>query len=814
MTNSIKTRRSNRSIPFLIQNGLLLLIFSLTSNISPITPAQATDFTKAQVIYEAKGSRHFQKAIQMLVEEIHHRTRVQLASGHQPSLNTPEIRILTESQSESLPPALKNQPLSGHAEGFAIYSLENSSKIHVIGHDDRGVLFGIGRLLRELTLTRDRVELVGNLKIVSTPQTKIRGHQLGYRPKTNSYDAWDIDQWEQYYRDLIIYGTNAIELIPPRSDDDDDSQHFPRPPLEMMIKMSKLADDYGIDLWIWYPAIDGDYSEPAMVEFALKEWAEVFKVLPKIDVVFVPGGDPGHMRPVHMMNLLEKQTVSLKKYHPKAQMWMAPQSFNRVWFDEFIEIMKAEPKWLSGVAYGPQNLLDLKTLRKVIPAKYPIRGYPDITHNLSCQHPVTNWDYAFALTQGREAINPRPYDQAAIFKSYSPYTIGFISYSEGCHDDINKIIWSGLAWDPQASVRSILRDYSKFFIGPDYQDAFAEAIISLETNWQGPLIANTGVETTLLRFQSMEKAAAPAVLRNWRFQQPLYRAYYDAWLRQRLISETARQQEAESLLRQTTMNKTSSYLIQAIAKLQTSDTVMVAPELRNRINELADSLFQTAKMQLATIKYHGKPGRGTSQDQIDVPLNDRPWLVPQLQSIQELKTDKERLEAIDKILNRTNPGPGGFYDDLGDPARQSHLEPGKSFAEDPEVRNSVFNGFEYRLESPIAWCRYAQTMYDEPIVMKYNELDKDQKYNLRVTYAGDNFRIKIQLVANGLMIHGPMMKPNPHKSLEFELPKELTKDGKLELRFNRDPGVGGNGRGCQVAEVWLIPVSNSVPVKP
>jgi hypothetical protein len=796
-------------------NRKLLYPISLLCGLLLHVPARATDYTNAHVVHGPGTSRHFQKAVQMLVEEIHHRSRVKLGIGHDPGQNLPEIHVLTEAQSGSLPAVLKTQPVANQAEGFAIYSLEKPSRIYVIGHDDRGVLFGLGRLLRELNLTRDRVELTQPLKIVSSPKTKIRGHQLGYRPKTNSYDAWDIDQWEQYYRDLIAFGTNAIELIPPRSDDDADSLHFPRPPLEMMVKMSKLADDYGIDLWIWYPAIDGDYSEPAMVEFALKEWAEVFKVLPRIDVVFVPGGDPGHMRPMHMMKLLEKQTVSLKKYHPKAQMWMSPQSFNRVWFDEFIEIMKGQPKWLSGIAFGPQNLIELKTLRELIPAKYPIRGYPDITHNLSCQHPVTNWDFAFALTQGREAINPRPYDQAAIFKSYQPYTIGFISYSEGCHDDVNKIIWSGLAWDPDATVRSILRDYSKFFIGPEYQDGFAEALIQLENNWRGPLIANTGVETTLEQFQSMEKAAAPAVLRNWRFQQPLYRAYYDAWLRYKLISETARQQEAEALLRQATMNKTNSYLVKAIARLQTSDTEMVAPELRNRVNELADSLFQTAKMQLATVKYHGMPGRGTSQDRIDVPLNDRPWLVPQLQGIQGLKTDQERLEAISTLLNRTNPGPGGFYDDLGDPARQPHLVLEKSFADDPEVRHSVFNGFEYRLEAPIAWCRYAQTMYDHPIVMKYNELNKDQEYKLRVTYAGDNFRIKIQLVADGRMIHPPMMKPNPHKTLEFALPKELTADGKLELKFNRDPGVGGNGRACQVAEVWLVPVSKpATPVKP
>ena len=35
----------------------------------------------------------------------------------------------------------------------------------------------------------------------------LRGHQLGYRPKTNSYDAWTPAMWEQYVRDLVVFGT-------------------------------------------------------------------------------------------------------------------------------------------------------------------------------------------------------------------------------------------------------------------------------------------------------------------------------------------------------------------------------------------------------------------------------------------------------------------------------------------------------------------------------------------------------------------------------------------------------------------------------
>src|SRR5207244_10925363 len=188
--------------------------------------------------------------------------------------------------------------------------------VFVVGNDARGVLFGVGRLLRELHMTRGKVTLAGPLEITSAPKYPLRGHQLGYRPKTNSYDAWDLPQWEQYIRDLAVFGANTVELIPPRSDDDTDSPHFPKPPMEMMIGMSRLLDEYGMDVWIWYPAMDEDYSDAATLAFALEEWGEVFRQLPRIDAIFIPGGDPGHTHPRILMSLLAKQAPVLHRSHP------------------------------------------------------------------------------------------------------------------------------------------------------------------------------------------------------------------------------------------------------------------------------------------------------------------------------------------------------------------------------------------------------------------------------------------------------------------------------------------------------------------
>ena len=62
--------------------------------------------------------------------------------------------------------------------------------------------------------------------------------------------------------------------------------------------------------------------------------------------------------------------------------------------------------WLTGVVYGPWVYGPIDRFRERIPGRYPIRNYPDITHSLDCQLPVPDWDVAYAITEGREVINP------------------------------------------------------------------------------------------------------------------------------------------------------------------------------------------------------------------------------------------------------------------------------------------------------------------------------------------------------------------------------------------------------------------------
>lgn len=782
--------------------------------------AQTTiDLRSAQIVTSSRPTARERNALNMLVEEVERRTLIRWSiSDVWPSDSNPVIVVGSRDWITGLRyspvqiPSLLSQ--TQQVEGFQIEVLQEEPvpAVFVIGSDERGLLFGVGRLLRELHMARGKIMIPASLSISTSPKYALRGHQMGYRPKTNSYDGWTPEIWEQYIRDHIVFGMNAMELIPPRSDDSSDSPHFPLPPLEMMVRVSEILDNYGLDVWIWYPALDKDYSNPATVEFALAEWAEVFAALPRIDALFVPGGDPGHTRPRHMMDLLEQQTLSLKRYHPDAQMWMSPQGFNQKWMDEFYDIVQRErPSWLSGVVYGPQVRVTLPELRSSIPSQYLIRRYPDITHDFHSQYPVPDWDLAFALTEAREAINPRPLDQARIFQAFQDYAIGYITYSEGCKDDVNKVIWSALGWNPESNVVEVLRQYSRYFIGDLYEDSFAQGILALERNWRGPLLTNESVFTTLKQFQEMEAGASPEVLLNWRFQQALYRAYYDAYVRRRLLSETDMEANAMDTLRSAQRKGSLLAADQAQLILNRSEIDKPAVDWRARVFELAEALYQSIRMQLSVERYQAiRVSRGASLDTIDVPLNNRLWLGQQLSELQSLDQEAARLEKINKIVNWTNPGPGGYYDDLGNPSAQPHLLRGEGFTHDPGFMRSSLVGFGCQPGWRQSWCRHADALYDAPLSLHYSELDPTATYQVRVVYAGDNFRTRVQLQADGnFQVHPLIEKPRPPQVLEFHLPQEVTRDGELTLTWRQEPGRGGNGRGSQVAEVWLVKQSTN-----
>jgi hypothetical protein len=305
----------------------------------------------------------------------------------------------------------------------------------------------------------------------------------------------------------------------------------------------------------------------------------------------------------------------------------------------------------------------------------------------------------------------------------------------------------------------------------------------------------------------MDHDASPAVMQNWRFQQAQYRAHYDAYNRARLLYEMTLEQFAHEKLRAAGRLGSLAAMREAEGVLDRAVMEGTAGGWKARVFELAEALFQSIRMQLSVEWYRAiAVGRGANLDLIDVPLNDRLWLKHRFEQIRAMPAEKERLAAIGEILNWKNPGPGGFYDDLGNVSAQPHLLPGKAYAGDPAHLESPLMSTAVRAGEPwpMSWITYAEALNESPLSMRYSSLDPEARYRLRVVYSGEPGMAEIRLAADGEEVHGWQRKPSPVRPVEFDVPHNATADGTVTLEWRKTPGLGGNGRGLQVAEVWLL----------
>ena len=184
--------------------------------------------------------------------------------------------------------------------------------------------------------------------------------------------------------------------------------------------------------------------------------------------------------------------------------------------------------------------------------------------------------------------------------------------------------------------------------------------------------------------------------------------------------------------------------------------------------------------------------RGANLDTIDVPLNDRLWLRDQLAEADEARRRDGAANAEStRILHRTDPGPGGFYDDLGNLRRQPHLVREPGFAADPDFRRSSLVGFGSRAGWPLAWCQNAQTLYDAPLAAALRRARPPARYKVRVVYAGDSFRNRIRLDAGDHPVHDWFKKPNPPVPVEFDVPPR-----RPPTASSPSPGARSRARGA------------------
>jgi len=759
-----------------------------------ISRAQQIDLTRAAILISPSITSPLDETlVRILQEEVGKRTSLTWPVKNNWDVNEQATIAICLSDDDKLygeqvPAGDHNTAAEYKPEGFRLFTEAKNGKniIWILAADLRASIFGVGYLLRKADMQTGHCLLNSPLDISTAPVQPIRGHQLGYRNTANSYDAWDVSQYEQYIRELVLFGTNAVENIP--FGDGDDSPHMSLSRAEMAVRISEICAAYDIDYWVWTPATF-DLTDLKKRQAMLDTHEKFYRDCPKLDHVFFPGGDPGHNHPREVIPFLKDLHERLIKYHPRAGVWISLQGFSAEQVDYFYQYLETyKPDWLRGVVSGPSSPPIAETRFRLADG-YQHRQYPDITHNVRCEFPVPDWDQAYMLTIGREGINPRPVFNAKIQTTYAPFTNGFLTYSDGVHDDVNKIVWSMRGWDATLPVYEILEDYGRFFFGSDLAGMTADGILALEQNWKGPIVENGGIEMTFAFWKNLEKEN-PQLSGNWRWQMLVLRAYYDTYQRRRKIYEQNLENKANQLLGQAGQIGAEKAMEKALTLVNKADTEPLDSDIHAVIVQYADALFRAIGLQTSVAKYQAANSqRGCILDFVNYPLNNRWWLADQFDKIKAMNSEAEKLARLDVIRSWEMPGKGSYYDNV------SNIETG------PRVLTKSYDACDVAWwEGGFSRARLSSQLFQWEPVLEYDNLDFNGRYLIRVSGFGEAL-----IRVDGERLEPVLYNKGIGEFKEFIVPRHITRDGRMRVSF--DLPEESHLRWTQfshISDVWVI----------
>lgn len=662
----------------------------------------------------------------------------------------------------------------------------------------RGLIFGYSYFLRKTIYENGKIILIKDISGEYIPAMKMRGHQLGYRTTPNTYDAWSFDDYYRYYRDMMFFGCNMCEQMPNEGKNQVKNRLMKYDVEELLVEASRLADELDMDVSIWYP------NNEESIPDAVARRKKVFEMMPRLDVVFPPGGDPGDFEADEFLDRCRAISKALKEVHPNAEMWPSAQKPHSIpeWGNDFIEYMEKLPSEIDGVITGPNRAFPLDELRRKLPMKYQIRLYPDITHNVRCEYPVhfnrDDWHYSLSTALSRECINPRPTEYRLIHRLTRHYIIGSVSYSEGVSDDINKMIWSDMDFFPDIPLYETLLDYARVFMIGVPANIVADGILGLEMNWQGDPYENPHIESTLAIWTGLLNEF-PALIENWRFVQCLFRAECDALVRRRRCFELDLLEKAKYEL--------NKGLIDAAIETLSSDFNESYKLLHANIFELADRLFHQIGLQLDVEHYCANSWeRGATLETIDLPVTDRLWLLNKLRFAMKLP-EKEIYGFIKRVLNRNKVDVDEFYyslaehgfDVLGTPQK------GEFYINYQGDKPNVNNG-----TIPMSMLK----LYDHyTFNCKLGGFTSEKDYKLRVTFSSRKIPLLIHhyIKANDAIIYdGPQfggerdetfdaeMLTIGYESATYTIPASVFVNGCIDLE------IGEPIAGVMLSEFWIF----------
>ncbi|MCA9028200.1 MAG: hypothetical protein KDA86_23520 [Planctomycetaceae bacterium] len=762
-------------------------------------------------------------------------------------------------------------------EGFLVQTFEDRPGVLMAaGVDQRGVLYAAGEVLRQLIVKERTVEVPESLAVRTAPAFEVRGTQYGQShiaKRLAHVRDWTPEETQRVILDYALAGANVFST-------------GAGPYFDFIKSYGLMTQGgFGANTGSGPPEWNAEesigrigyvcLSVPEARAAQLKRCENQFKNSPTFDFVKFHGGDGGGCEcdrcdpyGLTFIEVVEQMAGIIHKYHPTTRVYFTNQKFDNADDNAIFNYLQEQPReWLWAWGYGPgsdattwqpghrqTHRMDLfrypgfgpfdlypREILHQLPPRHKLVYYNEITHWRYAQHgyiqmyPRADRDGNLPPRTGHFIYERRPdqaltmvYDRLTfyawpryyyrVFNDLMRYSVGDITHSSGHHDHFNQWMWQRLLWAPRTSVEDVVDEYCRTWFGPEAAPEMAEAIFQLEENLEEdpetPLIEKEGIDHCYnLVKQAGQKIPAIHHQNNWLWRQFMQKAALDKYTQLAVAQQTVVQKRIEGQIK--TAMKTGNIeaaIDQSLSALDILDAPKETPEMIALRQEAAELGEQSNDL-------FGVRNEGNFNLQHDfIGLG---WLRRQLTHAKAAEPD-EQLELLAMIVDYENPGPGGFYDNLGTANRAPH----------------VVNGYPYDHGQPYVPMMLSEenrpsqrSMHftqDEAdgVALHYTDLDPDAHYRIRFTFVRpayqERYAMRMNQKSQTILADDVVLAadhPLPERVSEFatfDIPTETTRDGELriQLRKAKDVAVGpqvereqwrnSGGWGTLVSEVWLM----------
>jgi hypothetical protein len=449
-------------------------------------------------------------------------------------------------------------------EGFRLAPGKHGG-VRIVGNDERGVLYGVGKFLR--TSGYERGFAPGSWRGVSVPDKPIRGIYFATH-YYNYYQTAPVEEVERYVEELGLWGINSVAIWY-------DMHHFKgftdpeavafRDRLRRILLAARRCG-LGVGLMvIGNEAYDdspkqlradprgqrgGFYdvavcpSKPGGLEYTLKILGELFTWARDLPPEFVciwpydqggcgcdqcrPWGANGFLKCAAPIAGLVRKTL------PETKVILSTWYFDTNEWQALKRTFSPKPGWsdvllTESVPFAQEGLPGMPTV-----------GFPEIS-----MEGMFPW--------GGFGASPQPRRFQAAWNRVKNCEAGGIPYSEGIFEDINKVVWAQLYWDSTRPPDETLNEYIAYEYSPAVTEPVRAVITTLEQNhhfrwWPGELAgvrlqydwfpsrgakpqADPGAEAAYASVRRVDGRLPPRARQAWRWRILYLRALLDSELK-------------------------------------------------------------------------------------------------------------------------------------------------------------------------------------------------------------------------------------------------------------------------------------------